>query len=1171
MESFAAPSSAADATEAALDQASFTEMFHSSPAATPAATGERFRNPSNGQYQPRNLNVTAELCPTEPRPAVEPPADHLFPGEEAVDPQPEEKPPAAAGEFIRVKKKGGIAQRFAARTTAQNRGGAIEDAAATVPVIGTPASLPYENKFADLSMLINEMIKKDSTFKSQCEEFQKEFEELFGPKLTAAVSKFQNQVLRDMYKFDDEQSSAALALIATKKTRGGVPDRKNADMLIVFFRRYLATADSKVAEFILTASQGILPTETSVVVDHTVDRVGIRRLQNCWTTAGFADVWDDLHLCWVDMFESFRPQTISPQSAKAAYILASANAGQSTRPQDQIIYADLTVESLGSWAVRDAGLQRVMVEAGLAAKVDLSLRIFEQCKQTTFAMHPDVRTLMKTLLSKQDDLDPDRIKLVDGIPNCPNLECLQRVLNRTQKVWNDFGGKKVAKPAAKPADTKKKDDDKTAAAPKKKKACRHWKKTGACKYGDAKGCRDGLHSDPEKDAAAPAPAAPAAAGGIPAPKAPVAPAAAVALTTVPCQFEGCQAKLQYDKAGYAAKKDANGNPNPWSEPKWCVEHKQKRAADGSFLCIGDNDEEEVDSDEELRRSLAAGETCDFELESHNQEANLMLDALVDDRSDDGVRCPTAVEVADSVLLHCSTQSMQDVSSFVHIKAVSSIQAQIETALDSSEGITLNGLLQSFEVECDDLMPYQYEPDELTKVFQHLLTTYCKWTNPDVDWRYVFDHHDISVVIIQQLNMRNSIIPGLMLKSQRRRTPVVTRMTARVASQVFDNFDGWTVDDESDMVKKAAAKSASVLANILKVPELVRLAHSGDLAVKNLCKNSGKYLSKLCLAVPGVWLTGQTVDSEELAGELSEMVEWAVEEELADALDVLSVYSDQKYTSAFRSTCTLMKSALDNAAKQDEKLAEIRMLVGRQKSIAEAFAAATKMKDDDVLTRKLSIMVRDCDGLIIAANSPAGFVTAPACLVPKLTGDPIADMELTHCAASELLSKILRMEVLPDHIDPAEGPSSPGEPVRFVCQLDCSAADLVHHQRWMWQSKSAWFETACLAVDFRRGLDDLNVDFDHDASSGAKKSGVRWLAAAALQSPASPLPEDHLEWVDRVNNSAHGIWVTDRRRKSKRERQEIKRLLQSPTGMQQDRHESGASGTDEDDIRSPDFH
>ena len=874
MESFAAPSSAADATEAALDQASFTEMFHSSPAATPAATGERFRNPSNGQYQPRNLNVTAELCPTEPRPAVEPPTDHLFPGEEAVDPQPEEKPPAAAGEFIRVKKKGGIAQRFAARTTAQNRGGAIEDAAATVPVIGTPASLPYENKFADLSMLINEMIKKDSTFKSQCEEFQKEFEELFGPKLTAAVSKFQNQVLRDMYKFDDEQSSAALALIATKKTRGGVPDRKNADMLIVFFRRYLATADSKVAEFILTASQGILPTETSVVVDHTVDRVGIRRLQNCWTTAGFADVWDDLHLCWVDMFESFRPQTISPQSAKAAYTLASANAGQSTRPQDQIIYADLTVESLGSWVVRDAGLQRAMVEAGLAAKVDLSLRIFESCRQTTFAMHPDVRNLMKSLLSKQDDLDPNRIRLVDGIPNCPDPPCLQRLLNRTQKVWNDFGGKKVAKPAAKPADTKKKDDDKTA-APKKQKVCRHWKREGSCKYGDAKSCRDGLHSDPVKaasPAATSAPTVPATAGAIPAPKAPLFQAE---LTTVPCQSEGCKAKMQYDKAAYAAKKDANGNPNPWSEPKWCVEHKQKRAADGTFLCIGD-DGEDVDSDEELRRSLAAGDLCDFELE---QDANLMLDVRVEEHFDDsklqgdiqGARCPTAIEVADAVLLCCSTPTMQDVSSFVHVKAVRSIQAQIEAALASSDKIVLSGLLQGFEVDCDDLMPYQYDPDELTEVFQHLLTTYCKWVC--VDWRHVFTHHHISMVVIQHLNMQNSIIPGLMLQSQRRRTPVVTRMTTRVSSQ-FNDFNGWTVDDEKDMIKKAAAKAASVFTNILKAPEMVQLAHSGGLSVKNLCKNSGKYLSKLCLAVPVTQLSGQAVtrsDSEELAEELAELV------------------------------------------------------------------------------------------------------------------------------------------------------------------------------------------------------------------------------------------------------------------------------------------------------------
>ena len=116
MESFAAPSDAADQTEASLDQASFTEMFHSSPAATPAASAvERFRDPATGQFLPRNLNDTAGLCATEPRPAVEQLTDPAFKVSESVDPQPEENMPAAAGEFIRVKKKGGVAQRSAAR------------------------------------------------------------------------------------------------------------------------------------------------------------------------------------------------------------------------------------------------------------------------------------------------------------------------------------------------------------------------------------------------------------------------------------------------------------------------------------------------------------------------------------------------------------------------------------------------------------------------------------------------------------------------------------------------------------------------------------------------------------------------------------------------------------------------------------------------------------------------------------------------------------------------------------------------------------------------------------------------------------------------------------------------------------------------------------------------
>jgi hypothetical protein len=120
MESFAS-SAVVDASQASLDQASFTEMFHSSPVATPANSGESFRN-SSGQLAPRKLNRT-ELPATEPRHAVEPGHAPAFGSEEPVEPLPERECPAAAGTFVREKKKGGIALRYAARTTAQNRGG----------------------------------------------------------------------------------------------------------------------------------------------------------------------------------------------------------------------------------------------------------------------------------------------------------------------------------------------------------------------------------------------------------------------------------------------------------------------------------------------------------------------------------------------------------------------------------------------------------------------------------------------------------------------------------------------------------------------------------------------------------------------------------------------------------------------------------------------------------------------------------------------------------------------------------------------------------------------------------------------------------------------------------------------------------------------------------------
>ena len=113
-----------------------------------------------------------------------------------------------------------------------------------------------------------------------------------------------------------------------------------------------------------------------------------------------------------------------------------------------------------------------------------------------------------------------------------------------------------------------------------------------------------------------------------------------------------------------------------------------------------------------------------------------------------------------------------------------------------------------------------------------------------------------------------------------------------------------------MVKKASTKAANILSSILKVPEKVRLAHLGELSVKSLCKNSGKYLAKSCLAGLGlVWFTGQTVDYEVLTDESTEMIEWAVEEELSDALDGRFRHQQMHFLDTFKARMAPLEKEL----------------------------------------------------------------------------------------------------------------------------------------------------------------------------------------------------------------------------------------------------------------------
>ena len=171
----------------------FGEVFASSPIANSSESGVGNYRSENGQFAARPSDLRS-IPDTEPRftgSAAEGALGQMDEDLAALEAKcdsilPDEAEPSAA--FVRVKKNGGSSARYAARVRYQSRGGAIEDAAATIPVKGTAACLPYEDKFSDVNMLLNEIIKKDSGFKAAAEQFQTDFNVGHGPKLVALVA-----------------------------------------------------------------------------------------------------------------------------------------------------------------------------------------------------------------------------------------------------------------------------------------------------------------------------------------------------------------------------------------------------------------------------------------------------------------------------------------------------------------------------------------------------------------------------------------------------------------------------------------------------------------------------------------------------------------------------------------------------------------------------------------------------------------------------------------------------------------------------------------------------------------------------------------------------------------------------------------------------------------------
>ena len=82
--------------------------------------------------------------------------------------------------IARPQKSGGGLSVIVGECLLMPRSGVIEEVVKTVPVVGTPVSLTYGDKFVSLGPLVDEVIKKQGEFKLLCGNWRKDFDSKSG-------------------------------------------------------------------------------------------------------------------------------------------------------------------------------------------------------------------------------------------------------------------------------------------------------------------------------------------------------------------------------------------------------------------------------------------------------------------------------------------------------------------------------------------------------------------------------------------------------------------------------------------------------------------------------------------------------------------------------------------------------------------------------------------------------------------------------------------------------------------------------------------------------------------------------------------------------------------------------------------------------------------------------
>ena len=1092
--------------------------------------------------------------------------------------------------IARPKKSGGGLSAIVGECLLMPRSGVIEEVVRTVPVVGTPVSLTYEDKFVSLGPLVDEMLKKQGEFKLLCENWGKDFDSKTGDSWRIALNTFTN-ALQSKYLMDDEQSEAVSVLIATKKLRTGGFASLNATKTMMFHEEYQAAHDGVSGLFLLQACSGVIETRSISTRADAQQRYGITRLERVFQPQFYGTVdennWDLVHGAWIKYisYELIKSDASAPFKEKYFVKKGVAHDGK------QKVLEDRTVEPLQLVLSREQTALNNLIAADAVTGLDNSPRIHERIRQFVLRMHADVVSEMLELvkLMASGACGGKRVVVemhqVEGvlIPKLTNWEQFKRFLAAVQNRWEALGVRKVSG-----APTKQQGGG-GGGGGGKERICDFFSRHGRCSYAEdgALACRNGKHVRVQQPAGggagggkgggagggnvgANAPRkTPSNAGGLPTPapkggKGGQAPAAGPAKGSQVMVMRKCKGfptagdcpkqDFEVDKSFYEAKQ--------WTLPEMCkicrlARDAARRAAGGdgiSGMPVAVEEEEEVvkDDDEVFQEELQKDEAV-------MRQVEVMIPGVFVIGDEAGVEPAPAAEpvkvskedyvddpIKNAEMVRRSMLMFNPLSGDLYGDDARRWQEEEKERLQVAEAIEQVAVAMKKAAEEEAAAVEEEEDmDEVgyggPKVGLTLFQ--CMWVNAEIRdciVSFVLDGRDMSKGFVE------GFLPAVK-KVKKEIGAVVLEITSDISAEWKQEEEGRAARKIADSVCQAVQKGVKAVS---EKKNGVRKYKSRRVDVEVFVKGAGKEIARKC----------GFKDSLEEVDTVQQLVEYYTEFMLNMVVRDVDEMSKRRWLSNLYGSSTEMMLGMGGVEVRNVECARIRCLQGMQKKMGDFFKSVSKeeyesmpklkskkvVSEEEEVKRLVMVVVQDTEGLVLAAVSKEKEVCMPKRRV-GLCKDLEFDSKKMLVAAMEVVKDVVKVEEVLEEDMVFEGVVGDLNEITVFRYTMTEAGMSDGEPLWgntrgeqqaMWQSVEDWLASDGVSAVMREALSMVEVEEVVVQSRSRSKS-------------ESVSPTGQSDWANRVRMSSGGIQVSVvESRRSARVKKDTEQLVMSPTKMKQ---------------------